>query len=78
MCPLNMCNPYEVEGCMLACGGTSVLDPACRLITGSAALLVCVAASAVLKLQQEARAGKQYRLQWVADPDSACLQVHSL
>ena len=44
---------------MLALSGTSVLDPACTLITGSAALLVCGAASALPKLQEEARAGEQ-------------------
>ena len=41
------------------CEHASVQNPACRLITGSAALLVCGAASALLKLQQDTRAGEQ-------------------
>ena len=35
------------------------LNPACRLVTGSAALPACGAASALLKLRKEARAGEQ-------------------
>ena len=41
----------DLERCILALSGTRVVL-ACRLITGSAALLVCGAASALLKLQE--------------------------
>ena len=43
----NSCNSDELDRCVLAHSGTSVLDPACRLITGSA----CDATSARLLLK---------------------------
>ncbi len=61
---------------MLAMSGTSVLNPACKLITGSAALLVCGAASALLKLQERPELESRDRSCQAADSfiGSACLQ----
>ena len=56
----------DLERCILALSGTRVVL-ACRLITGSAALLVWGAASALLKLQVEARAGEQRQRRQAAD-----------
>ena len=67
----------SVRACMLP----SDSYPACQVITGGAALLVCGAASAVLKLQEEARAEEaRDKSHWASSifAGSACLQVHRM
>lgn len=57
--PMQKSNSVLLDRCMLTLSGTRLLDSACRLVTDSAASLVCHAASALLKLQKEARAAEQ-------------------